>query len=661
MNLFSFLFLCILSSSASGQLSGEKTTLLELKNSFSDPHRILASWHVDNPSHCSWLGVSCDSNLRVSGIEIRGNLSLSPSCSVSSVLSSLHGFGISRNCSGSSVINGKLSTVVGRFKELKILSLPFNGLVGEIPFEIWGLKNLEVLDLEGNDFFGNFSGFKFSNLRKLKVLNLGLNKISGTFPFSLSECKGLRVLNIAGNEISGIIPEFVGGFKKLRVVNLSFNRLVGYLPRSLGYNCRNLEHLDLTGNFLKGEIPFALENCGNLKTFLLSSNGLRGVIPYKLRKLRNLEVSGDEELENPEKHVDGLLSPLSTAWILISISAVVGILVIVFCYTKRKCGKNPKVEIEIGQLPLTGRIIMFKNIGVHLTYEKIVRATENFSRQHCIGNGGFGSAYRAEVAPGNVVAVKRLTAEWQQGAPQFDTEVSILGRVKHPNIITLIGYYGSQTEMFLIYNYLPGGNLYRFIRNRARRAFDWDVLHKITIHIASAIYYLHHKCNPKVLHRDIKPSNILLDGDNNAYLSDFGLSKTLAVSETHVTTRVAGTYGYIAPEYALTGRVSTKADVYSYGVVLLELMSDKRALDPSFYLHENGFNVVLWACMLMNQGRAEEVFTACLWDTGPRDKLIKMLGLAVMCTAESVSVRPTIKDVLQRLKQIQADSIVIRA
>ncbi|GFQ05283.1 probable LRR receptor-like serine/threonine-protein kinase rpk1 [Phtheirospermum japonicum] len=297
---------------------------------------------------------------------------------------------------------------------------------------------------------------------------------------------------------------------------------------------------------------------------------------------------------------------------------------------------------------------MFKNIGVDLTHEKIVRATENFSRRHCIGNGGFGSAYRAEVGPGNVVAVKRLTAERQQGAPQFDAEVSILGRVKHPNLITLIGYYASQTEMFLIYNYLPGGNLDRFIRNRARRTFDWGVLHKIATHVASAIYYLHHQCNPRVLHRDIKPSNILLDGDDNAYLSDFGLSKILAVSETHATTRVAGTYGYIAPEYALTGRVSNKADVYSYGIVLLELMSDKRALDPSFYLHEDGFNVVSYARMLMNQGRAEDLFTACLWDMGPRDRLIKLLHLAVLCTVESVSVRPTMRQVLQRLKQIQS-------
>ncbi|KAK6122146.1 hypothetical protein DH2020_044108 [Rehmannia glutinosa] len=231
------------------------------------------------------------------------------------------------------------------------------------------------------------------------------------------------------------------------------------------------------------------------------------------------------------------------------------------------------------------------------------------------------------------------------GVLQFHADVSILGRIKHPNLITLIGYYASQAEMFLIYNYLPGENLDQFIRDRLRRAFDWSVLHKITLHIASAVSYLHDQCNPRVLHRYIKPSNILLDDDNNAYLLNFRLCKILATSVTHATTRVAGTYGYIAPEYVLTGRVSNKAVVYSYGVVLLELMSDKRALDPSFYLHDDGFNIVSWACMMLNQGMTKDIFTADLWDSGPKDKLVKILHVAVLCTVEAVGARPSMKQV----------------
>ncbi|MBA0689187.1 hypothetical protein Goari_006925, partial [Gossypium aridum] len=167
----------------------------------------------------------------------------------------------------------------------------------------------------------------------------------------------------------------------------------------------------------------------------------------------------------------------------------------------------------------------------------------------------------------------------------------------------------------------------------------------------------HDQCNPKVLHRDVKPSNILLDDDCNAYLSDFGLSRLLGNSETHATTGVAGTFGYVAPEYAMTCRVSEKADVYSYGVVLLELISDKKALDPSFSSHANGFNIVSWACMMLRQGQAKDVFTARLWDSGPHDHLVQLLHLAITCTVDSLSARPTMRQVVRRLKRIQPSSV----
>ncbi|XP_048591570.1 probable LRR receptor-like serine/threonine-protein kinase RPK1 [Brassica napus] len=131
------------------------------------------------------------------------------------------------------------------------------------------------------------------------------------------------------------------------------------------------------------------------------------------------------------------------------------------------------------------------------------------------------------------------------------------------------------------------GNLEDFIKERSKPALEWKILHNIALNVARALAYLHEQCSPKVLHRDIKPSNILLDNNYNAYLSDFGLSKLLGTSRSHVTTGVAGTFGYVAPEYAMTCRVSEKADVYSYGIVILELISDKRTLDPSFSSHEN--------------------------------------------------------------------------
>ncbi|KAK9276262.1 hypothetical protein L1049_005793 [Liquidambar formosana] len=339
---------------------------------------------------------------------------------------------------------------------------------------------------------------------------------------------------------------------------------------------------------------------------------------------------------------------------IISASAIVSVLlalVILFFYTRKWI---PNSRVQVSELR---EITVFTDIGVPLTFENIVQATGNFNASNCIGNGGFGATYKAEITPGTVVAVKRLSVgRFLQGVPQFHAEIKTLGMVQHPNLVTLIGFHASETEMFLIYNYLPGGNLEKFIQERSTRAVDWKILHKIALDIARALAYLHDRCVPRVLHRDVKPSNILLDNDFNAYLSDFGLSRLLGTSETHATTGVAGTFGYVAPEYAMTCRVSDKADVYSYGVVLLELISDKKALDPSFSSHGNGFNIVSWACMLLRQGQGKDVFTPRLWDSGPHDKLIETLHLAVMCTVESLSTRPTMKQVAQRLKQLQPPS-----
>ncbi|KAJ6960174.1 LRR receptor-like serine/threonine-protein kinase RPK2 [Populus alba x Populus x berolinensis] len=273
-------------------------------------------------------------------------------------------------------------------------------------------------------------------------------------------------------------------------------------------------------------------------------------------------------------------------------------------------------------------VTIFTDIGVPLTFENVVRATGSFNASNCIGNGGFGSTYKAEISPGVLVAIKKLAVGRFQGIQQFHAEIKTLGRLHHPNLVTLIGYHASETEMFLIYNYLPGGNLEKFIQERSTRAVDWRILHKIALDIARALAYLH----------------------------DFGLARLLGTSETHATTGVAGTFGYVAPEYAMTCRVSDKADVYSYGVVLLELLSDKKALDPSFSSYGNGFNIVAWACMLLRQGRAKEFFTAGLWDAGPHDDLVEVLHMAVVCTVDSLSTRPTMKQVVRRLKQLQPPS-----
>ncbi|XP_076895117.1 LRR receptor-like serine/threonine-protein kinase RPK2 [Bidens hawaiensis] len=285
-------------------------------------------------------------------------------------------------------------------------------------------------------------------------------------------------------------------------------------------------------------------------------------------------------------------------------------------------------------------VTIFTDIPVRLNYDCVIQATGNFNASNIIGTDELGATYKAEISPEFVVAVKRpVFGQFQQ----FDTEIKTLGRLRHPNLVTLIGYHVSETDVFLIYNYLRGGNLERFIRERSRRAVDWRVLHKIALDVARALAYLHDQCVPCVLHCNVKPSNILLDEDLNAYLSDFRFARILGVSETDAT---IGDVGYLAPEHAMTGPVSEKADVYSYGVVLLELLSDKKVADTSFSAYGDGL-------MLLKKGDASEFIMAGLWDAWPHDYLVEVLNLAVACTVDSLSMRPTMKQVVQRLKQLQ--------
>ncbi|CAN0929390.1 LRR receptor-like serine/threonine-protein kinase RPK2 [Linum grandiflorum] len=631
---FFFFFLCF-SFLYAASSSPEKSALLHFKSTVADLDGVLSTWNSTfHRHHCSFPGVTCNSMAQV----------------------------VSLNVSGSSrkgKLEGKLSPLIGKLTKLRVLSLPFNSLGGKIPLEIWELQDLEVLDLEGNLISTLEFQFPPSGLGKLKVLNLGFNRIGGPIPGSISRLERLEVLNLAGNELNGTVPF------------------------DLGSNCQFLEHIDLSRNLLVGSIPSSLANCRRLKTISLSSNSLTGRIPsefVQLRQLRALEVdegfavtSGSSNVrrvlsaadvslryaspENrSESHVENSstgaagndgMGPIEIASVA-SASAIVSVLVllVIMFFYLRKRAPNARVQVSEPK-----EIIEFADIGVPLLYEEIVLATENFSMRNCIGNGGFGATYKAEIAPGTLVAVKRLAVgRFNQGVQQFHAEIKALGTMKHPNLVTLLGFHASESEMFLIYNYLPGGNLESFIRERSVSTVRWKTLHKIALDIARALTYCH---DQRILHRDVKPSNILLDDALNAYLSDFGLARLLGTSETHATTGVAGTFGYVAPEYAMTCRVSEKADVYSYGVVLLELISDKKALDPSFSSQEDGFNIVSWACMLLRNGRAKEVFTSGLWELSPHDDLVEMLHLAVTCTDETLSTRPTMKQVLHRLRQIR--------
>lgn len=580
------------------------------------------------------------------------------------------------------------------------LSFQFPGKLFEYCDELGAM----IVDVSGNSISGEIPKKIGSICSSLKFIDASMNQITGFIPPSMGDLVNLVSLDLSKNQLQGQIPANLGQIRSLKHLSLSNNYLTGPIPSSLG-QLRSLELLELSSNSISGEIPSQIANLSNLTVLLLNNNKLSGHIPSGLEKVTKLSAFNASfnnfsgkllltgnlncssllgnplvgcsvvSLAGPSSKSQGTgdsqnyaasapLSPSSgrsgngsfnsiEVASIASASAIVAVLlglIVLFIYTR-------KWKPRSTMLRSSGKeVTVFTEIGVPLAYENVVQATGIFSKTNLIGSGGFGATYKAEISPGILVAVKRLSVGRFQGIQQFHAEIKTLGRLRHSNLVTLIGYHASESEMFLVYNYLPGGNLEEFIQERSMRAVDWRTLHKIAVDIASALSYLHDQCVPRVLHRDVKPSNILLDEDFNAYLSDFGLARLLGTSETHATTGVAGTFGYVAPEYAMTCRVSDKADVYSYGVVLLELLSDKKALDPSFSSFVNGFNIVAWASMLLRQGRAKEFFAEGLWDAGPQDDLVEILHLAVVCTVDALSTRPTMRQVVRRLKQLEPPS-----
>ncbi|KAF9624563.1 hypothetical protein IFM89_011737, partial [Coptis chinensis] len=288
------LHFCLVGSVSSDGV--DELTLLEFKSSVSDPSGILSSWNSAGSDYCSWYGVSCDLKSRVVSLNItggggggKGGNSEALYCSNFAKFP-FFGFGIRRTCSRSNgKLVGKLSPLIGKLTELRVLSMPFNDFDGEIPVEIWGLKNLQVFDFEWNSLSGSLP-IGVGSLKGLRVLNLGFNRFVGEIPATLSNCSGLEVLNLAGNQVNGTLPDFVGSFYKLRGLYLSLNRLGGSIPEEIGKNCWSLEHIDLSGNLFVDGIPRALGNCSQLRSLLLFSNLLEDMIPGELGGLQKLEV-----------------------------------------------------------------------------------------------------------------------------------------------------------------------------------------------------------------------------------------------------------------------------------------------------------------------------------------------------------------------------------
>nr|XP_043619279.1 probable LRR receptor-like serine/threonine-protein kinase RFK1 isoform X2 [Erigeron canadensis] len=317
------------------------------------------------------------------------------------------------------------------------------------------------------------------------------------------------------------------------------------------------------------------------------------------------------------------------------------LLILVFLWWK-KCSKRSKTKdkdfegMELNTLSFS--------------LKQLKTATNNFNASNKIGEGGFGPVYKGTLADGTVVAVKQLSSHSKQGNREFLNEIGVISCLQHPNLVKLHGCCIEGDQLLLVYEYLENNSLANalFDLGKTRLMLDWPTRFKISIGIARGLAFLHEESRIKIVHRDIKATNVLLDKNLNPKISDFGLARLNEDELTHVSTRVAGTIGYMAPEYALWGYLSDKADVYSYGVVLLEIVSGK---NNTSYIPTNDCICLLdWACRLETSKQYQELFDEKLESTINKEEAEIVVKVALLCTNGSPSMRPTMSEVVNMLE-----------
>ncbi|CAL5405977.1 unnamed protein product [Camellia sinensis] len=304
--------------------------------------------------------------------------------------------------------------------------------------------------------------------------------------------------------------------------------------------------------------------------------------------------------------------------------------------------------------------------GLHLhtgsfTLRQIKAATKNFDVANKVGEGGFGSVYKGLLLDGTVIAVKQLSSKSKQGNREFVNEIGMISALQHPNLVKLYGCCIEGNQLLLVYEYMENNSLARalFGPEEHRLTLDWPTRNRICIGIAKGLAYLHEESRLKIVHRDIKATNVLLDKNLNPKISDFGLAKLDEEENTHISTRIAGTYGYMAPEYAMWGYLTDKADVYSFGVVALEIVFGRSATG-SYRRKEDSINLLELALDLKEKGNLMELVDPRLESDFNKEQVMVMLNVALLCTSATAAIRPTMSSVVSMLEgkaEVQSFSI----
>ncbi|CAN6576121.1 unnamed protein product [Malus baccata var. baccata] len=537
-------------------------------------------------------------------------------------------------------VAGVVPEEIGKLEKIKLLYLNDNKFSGPIPSSLGNMTSLIELHMERNSFEGSLPP-SLGKCQNLLLLSLYDNNLTGTIPKKLMELSTLSIsLDLSENYLTGSLPSEVGNLVHLTMLNVSNNKLSSAIPSTLG-SCTSLEGLYLDDNKFEGTIPQSFKDLKGLEKLDISSNNLSGQIPKFIGKLGALKylnisyndfegelpkegifsnVSGVSVFGNhrlcggiPQLHLPaclknkhhssrGLLSPK----VVIPISCSLAFIIALSCFF----GARSMLKKSRDGL-VTSR--SYKDWKLGVSYSQLVESTNGFSMDNLIGSGSFGSVYKGVIpSDGTLVAVKVLNLQQQGASKSFNDECKALRSVRHRNLLKIITACSSidnhgRDFKSLVFEFMPNGSLDSWLHPRDEEQSPSKRLNfmqrlNIAIDVASALDYLHNHCETSIVHCDLKPSNVLLDEDMVAHVGDFGLARFLleasndhSLSQT-MSSQLKGSVGYIPPEYGLGGQVSILGDVYSYGILLLEMFTGKTPTDDMFI---EGLSIYKFAAMAL--------------------------------------------------------------
>uniref|UniRef100_A0A3N7G7C6 non-specific serine/threonine protein kinase n=1 Tax=Populus trichocarpa TaxID=3694 RepID=A0A3N7G7C6_POPTR len=600
-------------------------------------------------------------------------------------------------------LTGPVPTNINNLTSVSEMFLSNNGLTGPLP-NLTGMDHLTYLDMSNNTFGATDFPPWFSTLQSLTTLVMETTQLQGQIPSDFFSLSNLQTLDARNNKFNGTLDIRTSSINQLSLIDLRENQISAFTERpgvekvgvmtstvqsSFILNLGNdtyytvLEQ-SLMDSFKFHQLPVDSVNLSHPRkdssTYLVMN---LQVFPFGQDRFNWTGISrigfalsnqifkppsqfgpfvfhGDTYLNFAEE-VTGSNKSSNTGVIIGAVAGGSVLLLLLlgaglYAHRQKKRAEkateqnNPFAQWESNKS--IGGVPQLKGAR-NFSFEELRKYSNNFSETNDIGSGGYGNVYRGVLPTGELIAIKRAQQGSMQGGLEFKTEIELLSRVHHKNVVSLIGFCFDRGEQMLVYEFVPNGSLMESLSGKTGIRLDWVRRLKVALGAARGLAYLHELANPPIIHRDIKLSNILLDERLNTKVADFGLSKPMGDSETghltHVTTQVKGTMGYMDPEYYMTQQLTEKSDVYSFGVVMLELLTGRRPIEKGKYVVREVKTALDRAKYLYNLG---ELLDSSIGLDTTLKGLDKFVDVALKCVEENESDRPTMGEVVKEIENI---------